>query len=120
MVDGSANLQFWSKAGNFVLRYIRSTEVFDQHDVAIQLVYASEKNPPAIRRHGEPPASREALSSIHGGDLLHLVVREIEEVDLGGSCRFIEEADAILQDPPVAIPDVLIEDTSFPAALNRH
>src|SRR6516162_877499 len=112
MVDGSANHQFWFKPGNFALRYIRSTEIFDQHDVAIDLVYSSEKNPPAIRRHGEPPDVQEALSSIHGGDLLHLVAREIEEVDLGQSCPLVKEADTVLQDPPVAIPDVLIEDTS--------
>ncbi|MBA2354028.1 MAG: hypothetical protein H0V80_05090, partial [Acidobacteria bacterium] len=31
-----------------------SAEIFHQHDLAINLVYASEENPLAIGRHGEP------------------------------------------------------------------
>lgn len=34
MVGSLANLQFWFKAGNFALRYIRSTEIFDQRALA--------------------------------------------------------------------------------------
>jgi hypothetical protein len=60
------------------------------------------------------------LCSIHGGDLFQMMGREIEEIDLRRSCRLVEEANALLQDSPVAKSDVLIEDASFLTALNRH
>src|SRR5688500_11304113 len=57
-----------------------SAEILHQHDLAINLVYPSEENPPAVGRNCEAPP--DALCFIYAGDLFHIVGQEIEEINL--------------------------------------
>src|SRR4030095_13392186 len=79
---------------------LNSPEILHQHDLAINLVYASEENRPAVGRTGKP--APDALCSIYGGDSFHMTGHEIEEIDLRRSCVPVEEVDALFHDPPMA------------------
>src|SRR5262249_25570900 len=96
-----------------------SSKIFDQHNIAVELIHSPVEYPPAIRRDSEGHSSHNALFLLNRGYTCDLVGGKVKQFDRGTRNRFVvQETDPMVQQGPVLIH--MVKDSAFPSAHNRY
>jgi hypothetical protein len=83
-----------------------SVEVFDQHDIVLNGIYALIDNPFFVRGDVKARRTKSSMPQINGGDESGFPGGKVEELRLGGGARVIEKENTRRPDaPPGEIPD---------------
>src|SRR5437763_5475293 len=95
-------------------------EVFDQHDIAFNLVHTSEEDPLPIWRDIEAPRTWDRVSQIQGRNCLYAFGREIQEPNPSRHGRPVDEVDTVRSNLPPGKHRLALEDARGLLARGPH
>src|SRR5713101_1922333 len=98
----------------------RLTEVFDEHDIALDLLHAAVEDPVLIGRNAEHPSGGRFRAQIHFSDFSCTTGREIKEFYSSGTLSTVQESDPFFQYCPRVVTRHPVKDAKRLSSLHRH